>query len=142
MNVYIHVCSHQPNQYNIFVIPESSLLTLSRQSPLTSTALGDSWSNFCLHSLILLFLDFIYMKSYNVYVWLLLLKQCFSNSPVLLICTTSSFLFLSSVTLYKYMVVYTSVDEYIGFFQFGDIMNKATVNILVESLCGCLFSFS
>lgn len=50
--------------------------------------------------------------------------------------------FLFILTLYKYMVVYTSVDEYIDFFQFGAIMNKATVNILVESLCGCLFSFS
>ena len=49
------------------------------------------------------------------------------------VCHFCSFLFiLNSILLYGYTAVYSSVDGHLGCFQFGAIMNKAAMNILVQ----------
>ena len=127
----IHWCGVCPHYHNIFITQESSLMPFHSGSnyPL---ALGDSCSNFYVHSLILPVLELhIIMAS--------IAQIIFLNSSMLLTCT-SSVLFLSDTTLFKYSVLILLLYSF--FFQFGAIMNKDALNILVESLCRCLFSFS
>ena len=127
----IHWCGVCPHYHNIFITQESSLMPFHSGSnyPL---ALGDSCSNFYVHSLILPVLELhIIMAS--------IAQIIFLNSSMLLTCT-SSVLFLSDTTLFKYSVLILLLYSF--FFQLGAIMNKDALNILVESLCRCLFSFS
>ena len=127
----IHWCGVCPHYHNIFITQESSLMPFHSGSnyPL---ALGDSCSNFYVHSLILPVLELhIIMAS--------IAQIIFLNSSMLLTCTSSVY---SWVILHCLSIVYLSFFCIVFFFQFGAIMNKDALNILVESLCRCLFSFS
>lgn len=53
---------------------------------------------------------------------------------LLLVSVIHVFLLLSSIPLYEYTKLFTcpSIGEYQGCFQFGGIMSKAAMNILIQ----------
>ena len=92
----IHWCGVCPHHHSIFITQEAPSCP-SIQAPTTPIALGDSCSHFYVHSLILPVLELhIIMAS--------VAQIMFLNSSMLLTCT-SSVLFLSDITLFKYSVL-------------------------------------
>lgn len=117
----IHWYGVCPHHHSIFITQEAPSCP-SIQAPTTPIALGDSCSHFCVHSLILPVLELhIIMAS--------IAQIMFLNSSMLLTCT-SSVLFLSDITLFKYSVLILLLYSF--FFQFGAIMNKAAMVIFIQ----------
>lgn len=62
----------------------------------------------------------------------------------LCISEVCSSLLLSNITLYECALTFSvisSVDRHLSKFQFGTIMNKSTIHILIKVFCVNIFSF-
>lgn len=56
-------------------------------------------------------------------------------------CINNSFILLNSISLYGYIIVYSSVDGHQDYFKFRVIANKVTMSILYKVAWGHVFFF-